>query len=102
MSNFFVVEDSKINSERRTYKLDTDLLRGFKQAVNNNQLYRALEYMVHIVDIIDEKFSVSEFVPEVAEEDIPVATLAPSRKVGSKQTIPTPPPPKEEKVGEDK
>lgn len=74
MSEIFVVEDSKINSDRRPYKLDTDLLAGFRKAVTNNQLYLAMEYMTHIVDIIDDRLN------QPQEE----ASLAPSRKTQKK------------------
>lgn len=76
MSDVFKVEDSKINSDRRGYKLDTDLMAGFKLAVRNNQPSLALEYLVHMMDIIEGKF---EFPSHSSVES--EASLAQSRKV---------------------
>jgi len=104
MSNLFIVDDAKINSTRTVYKLDTDLLTGFKRAVRNNQALLALEYMVHIVDILDERLSTDqETQPDRNPEEAFVIkasatfeataddSLAPSRKI-QKQHQPTPKP----------
>jgi predicted metallo-beta-lactamase superfamily hydrolase len=71
--NIFEVEDSKINSDRRIYKLETDLLKGLKTAVNNNQTYRALEYLVLIVEILDEKLSTDSTSDDFNPEDLPIS-----------------------------
>lgn len=80
MSDLFKVEEEVINPPNRIYKLDTDLLRGFRTAVNNNQLYRAMEYMIHILDVIDTKLDVPVQEPTKAE-----ASTAQSRKVTKQQ-----------------
>lgn len=97
MSNPFVLEDEVVNSPRRTYKLDTDLIRGFKLAVNNNQLYRALEYMSLIVEVIERRFADED---QAFTDNQIESSLAPSRKVTKQAQPPTPP--REEKVGEEK
>ena len=97
MSNPFVLEDEVVNSPRRTYKLDTDLIRGFKLAVNNNQLYRALEYMSLIVEVIERKFSEQD--KAFTDQQVEESSLAPSRKITKQAPAPTPP--KEEKAGEE-
>lgn len=78
MSDVFKVEDEKINSDRRAYRLNTDLMAGFKLAVRNNQPALALEYLSHMMDIIEDKFTPSEH----SLVDTPAA---PARKM-TKQT----------------
>lgn len=70
---------------RINFHLDTDLKRGFKTAVNNNQLRLAMEYMSYMIDII-EGFDVK------GESEVPVeteASTAKSRKI-SKGNSPQP------------
>ena len=80
MSDLFNVEDEKINSDRRAYRLNTDLMFGFKQAVRNNQPNLALEYLSHMMDIVEEKLTPSEH----SLVETPEASVAQSRKVTKK------------------
>lgn len=76
MSKKFVVEDSVVNpNSNAVYKMDNDLVRGFKLAVRNSQPVLALQYLMYIVDVLDADEPVKE---EVTDK------LATSRKVGTK------------------
>jgi hypothetical protein len=68
-----------VNS-RTGYNLDSDLKRGFKTAVNNNQQRLALEYMSYIMDIIDDKFSDAPEQQAPEEQESTEASVAKSRK----------------------
>lgn len=77
-----------VNS-RQGFNLDTDLKRGFKAAVNNNQMRLAMEYMQYMVDILEEKLEQSATSPAPAQETDPDASTAKSRKT-SKAAGPQP------------
>jgi hypothetical protein len=77
-----------VNS-RQGFNLDADLKRGFKAAVNNNQMRLAMEYMQYMVDILEEKLeqgTTSAPTEEVSETE---ASTAKSRKT-SKANSPQP------------
>ncbi len=76
-----------VNS-RQGFNLDTDLKRGFKGAVNNNQVRLAMEYLQYIVDILEEKFEQNTPSSEQSISETEAST-AKSRKT-SKANSPQP------------
>lgn len=96
MSNIFKVDDSKINLQRGSYKLDTDLYAGFMKAANNNQMYLAFEYLTFMMEIINERLNdrdISVVPPEAdwveaAVADSPVIEVkVPKTKFQKAETI---------------
>ncbi len=72
-SGIFVAEDEVVNpSDRpRTFKYNTDLLAGFRQAVQNNQQQLAMTYLLFIVNRLDE--FLAEATGDKSEPDAPAA-----------------------------
>ena len=87
-----------VNS-RTGFNLDSDLKRGFKTAVNNNQQRLALEYMSYMIDIIEEKFADTPEQPEPEQQESTDASVAKSRKT-TKGNSPQAPVPTEEESSE--
>lgn len=73
-----------LTGEPFPYRLDDNLRRGFKQAVDNNQTNLALHYLVNILDEMDKEDDDDEMqVTEVAEatpEPQPVVEEKPKSK----------------------
>lgn len=57
MSDLFTVSDEVLNpkNQNRNIKLNNDLLEGFKTSAENGQIRLALEYMIHMFNIINNK-----------------------------------------------
>lgn len=57
MSNLFIVSDEVINPKdrNRPFKLNNDLLKGFKDSAENGQIRLALEYLIYMFDIISSQ-----------------------------------------------
>ena len=51
MSNKFIVDE--IAKLSPAFNLETDVMVGFKKAVNNGQTRLALEYLTYIIDIMN-------------------------------------------------
>ena len=77
-----------VNS-RQGFNLDTDLKRGFKAAVNNNQMRLAMEYMQYMIDILEEKLEQSTASAPLQDASDAEASTAKSRKM-SKANSPQP------------
>lgn len=80
MSNFIVADEKVNRNPQAANKMDTDLLRGFRTAARNNQPRIAMEYLVFILELIDEKLGEDgDSVAELASPE----TAAP-KKVAAK------------------
>jgi len=57
MSDLFIVSDEVVNPKNRNrpFKLNNDLLKGFKDSAENGQVRLALEYLIHIFDILTDQ-----------------------------------------------
>lgn len=57
MSDLFTVSDEVINPKdrNRPFKLNNDLLKGFKDSAENGQIRLALEYLMYMFDIVSNE-----------------------------------------------
>lgn len=76
MSKNFIVEN--INKPNQIFNLDTDVMAGFKKAVNNGQSRLAFEYLTYIIDILaeDTPTEVAEAQPKQVKEVKPKEATA--------------------------
>lgn len=85
MNEMFEVPNEKINrNPQASYQLDTNVLRGFKTAVNNNQPRMALEYLTYVIDVLAAQLSGTP-VEEEAQPVLPKAKAAGARKAAATQ-----------------
>lgn len=61
-----------INSQiSKEYLLEEDAIKGFKKAVNNNQLQLAMRVLVDILDVFVQAFDVLIDTEEESDEAVP-------------------------------
>lgn len=79
MSNDRFVVDLNRNPNAAN-EMDENVLRGFKKSVRNNQPRLAMEYLIHVLDVLindDEEKAKSEPDPKPIRKTAPVAKAEP-------------------------
>lgn len=82
----FINEANAENERQRGYSLDIDCLRGFKRAVNNNQMILAMDYLVQILDIIDANLEIKPNVEVKNETPASKPAAAKAKTAANKET----------------
>lgn len=94
MSELFILSDDVVNPvPSAAYKLNRDVLAGFREAIRRNQPTLAMEYLVHIVDTLaaevealklkTESKSIEESRDEESAPALPKTTTRRNRTVDS-------------------
>ncbi len=61
MSDMFKLPNERVNPNARlAVQRDPDVFQGFKTSANNNQPREAMQYLIHIIEVLSERIEACE------------------------------------------